>query len=169
MHKLETHISPWTVTDCPHGFQNPTPRFQALEPIKRPLTASFNANIVNTLKRRIKTQVGRTPTSRSLSKLPKSDTHAKTSPRRAVLLLVPKTADGRIFHDSREKVVLLSLKTKQIGYWFFPPCFSRFLCKTRENFNFLKNGKMVILAKIQKFSRSRMTKRTSPLESSREI
>ena len=42
-------------------------------------------------------------------------------------------------------------------------------CKTRENFNFLKNGKMVISVKIQNFSRSRMTKQTSPLESSREI
>ena len=42
-------------------------------------------------------------------------------------------------------------------------------CKTRENSNFLKNGKMVILVKIQNFSRSWMTKRTSPLESSREI
>ena len=42
-------------------------------------------------------------------------------------------------------------------------------CKTRENFNFLKKGKMVISLKIQKFSRSWMTKRTSPLESSREI
>ena len=42
-------------------------------------------------------------------------------------------------------------------------------CKTRENSIFLKNGKMVISVKIQNFSRSRMTKRTSPLESSREI
>ena len=42
-------------------------------------------------------------------------------------------------------------------------------CKTRENSNFLKNGKMVIFVKIQNFSRSRMTKRTSPLELSREI
>ena len=42
-------------------------------------------------------------------------------------------------------------------------------CKTRENFNFLKKGKMVISVRIQNFSRSRMTKRTSPLESSREI
>ena len=41
--------------------------------------------------------------------------------------------------------------------------------KPQENLNFLKNGKMVILIKIQKFSRSRMTKRTSSLESSREI
>ena len=42
-------------------------------------------------------------------------------------------------------------------------------CKTRENLNFLKNGKTVISVKIQNFSRSRMTKRTSSLESSREI
>ena len=44
-----------------------------------------------------------------------------------------------------------------------------FFYKTRENSNFLKNGKMVISIKIRNFSRSRMTKRTSPLESSREI
>ena len=42
-------------------------------------------------------------------------------------------------------------------------------CKTRENSNFLKKGKMVISAKIRNFSRSRVTKRTSLLESSREI
>ena len=42
-------------------------------------------------------------------------------------------------------------------------------CKTRENSNFLKNGKIVISVKIRNFSRSRMTKRTSPLESSRKI
>ena len=42
-------------------------------------------------------------------------------------------------------------------------------CKTRENSNFQKRGKMVISVKIQKFSRSRMTKWTSPLEASREI
>ena len=42
-------------------------------------------------------------------------------------------------------------------------------CKTRENFNFLKNSKMIISVKIQNFSRYRMTKRTSPLESSPEI
>ena len=41
--------------------------------------------------------------------------------------------------------------------------------KHRENPNFLKNGKMVILVKIQNFSRSWMTKQTSPLESSHEI
>ena len=37
-------------------------------------------------------------------------------------------------------------------------------CKTRENPNFLKKGKMVISVRIRKFSRSRMMKRTSPLE-----
>ena len=42
-------------------------------------------------------------------------------------------------------------------------------CKTRENSNFMKNGKMVISVKIQNCSRTRMTKRVSPLESSREI
>ena len=42
-------------------------------------------------------------------------------------------------------------------------------CKTRENSNFWKNGKIVILVKNRNFSRSRMTKRISPLESSREI
>ena len=42
-------------------------------------------------------------------------------------------------------------------------------CETPENPDFLKKGKMVISIKIRNFSRSRMTKRTSPLESSREI
>ena len=42
-------------------------------------------------------------------------------------------------------------------------------CKTQENSNFMKNGKIVISVKIRNFSRSRMTKRISPLESSREI
>ena len=41
--------------------------------------------------------------------------------------------------------------------------------KPSRKSNFLKNGKMVILVKIQNFFRSRMTKRTSPLESSHEI
>ena len=34
---------------------------------------------------------------------------------------------------------------------------------------FLKKGKIIISVKIQNFSRSRMTKRISPLEASREI
>ena len=42
-------------------------------------------------------------------------------------------------------------------------------CKTRETSNFWKNGKIVISVKTQNFSRSRMTKRISPLELSREI
>ena len=43
-------------------------------------------------------------------------------------------------------------------------------CETpKKKSNFLKNGKMVISVKIRNFSRSRMTKRTSPLESSCEI
>ena len=52
---------------------------------------------------------------------------------------------------------------------FLNPSVLSLVCKTRENSNFLKNGKMVISVKIQNFSRSRMTKRISPLESSREI
>ena len=43
------------------------------------------------------------------------------------------------------------------------------ICKTQENSNFWKNGKIAISVKIRKFSRSRMMKRTSPLESSHEI
>ena len=42
-------------------------------------------------------------------------------------------------------------------------------CETLENPDFLRKDKMMILVKIQNFSRSRMTKRTSPLESSLEI
>ena len=42
-------------------------------------------------------------------------------------------------------------------------------CEAPRKSNFMKKGKMIILVKIQNFSRSRMTKRTSPLESSREI
>ena len=42
-------------------------------------------------------------------------------------------------------------------------------CETPENSDFLRNDKMVISVKIRNFSRSRMMKRTSPLESSREI
>ena len=42
-------------------------------------------------------------------------------------------------------------------------------CETPENPDFLRKDKMVILIKIRNFSRSRMTKRISPLDSSREI
>ena len=43
-------------------------------------------------------------------------------------------------------------------------------CKTREKFNFSeKKGKTVISVENRKFSISRMTKRTTPLNSSREI
>ena len=42
-------------------------------------------------------------------------------------------------------------------------------CEAPENPDFLRNDKMIISVKIKNFSRSRMTKRTSPLESSREI
>ena len=39
----------------------------------------------------------------------------------------------------------------------------------RKSIFFLKKGKMVISVKIRNFSRSRMMKRTTPLESSHEI
>ena len=42
-------------------------------------------------------------------------------------------------------------------------------CETPENPDFLRKDKMVISVKIRNFSISWMTKRTSPLESSREI
>ena len=42
-------------------------------------------------------------------------------------------------------------------------------CETSENPDFLRNDKTVISVKIRNFSRSWMTKRTSPLGSSREI
>ena len=42
-------------------------------------------------------------------------------------------------------------------------------CKTRENSNFRKKCKIVISVKIQNFSRSRMKKQSSQLESSHEI
>ena len=42
-------------------------------------------------------------------------------------------------------------------------------CEAPENSNFLKKGNMVIWVKIRNFSRSRMTKRITPLSSSHEI
>ena len=42
-------------------------------------------------------------------------------------------------------------------------------CETSENPDFLRKDKMVISVKIQNFFRSRITKRISPLESSRKI
>ena len=41
--------------------------------------------------------------------------------------------------------------------------------KPEKNYIFLKNGKMVISVENRKFFRSRMTKRTAPLNLSREI
>ena len=41
--------------------------------------------------------------------------------------------------------------------------------KPGKNSIFLKNGKTVILVENRKFSRSRLTKRIAPLNSSREI
>ena len=89
--------SPSTVTDCTNGFQNfLTIQFQDLGSIKRPLMASINSSIINTLKQSVKLKYDETPTSRSLSKLLKIGTYALASLRRATFLLVPKNSDGRI-------------------------------------------------------------------------
>ena len=45
----------------------------------------------------------------------------------------------------------------------------KYLCETPKNPDFLRKDKMVISVKIWNFSRSWMTKRTSPLESSLQI
>ena len=42
-------------------------------------------------------------------------------------------------------------------------------CETLENSNFLKKGKTIISVENKKFSKSRMTKQTAPLNSSHEI
>ena len=42
-------------------------------------------------------------------------------------------------------------------------------CKNPKNSNFLKKGNTIILVKTPTFSKFRIMKRTSPLESSREI
>ena len=115
------------VTAATLGFQKfISIRSQGLGPIKRPLTASLYSNNRKILKERIKPKWGETPTSRSLSKLLKSGTHSKPYPRRAVLLLAPKTADGRISRYSREKHDSLTLKLHSSIYWiskWFPRFF----------------------------------------------
>ena len=62
-----------------------------------------------------------------------------------------------------------SLMCPEIQFWNRLCMLFFGLCKTRENSNFRKNGKIVISVKIQNFFRSRMMKQISPLESSREI
>ena len=47
--------------------------------------------------------------------------------------------------------------------------FNIIFVKPEKNSNFMKNGKMVISVKIWNFSKFRMIKKTSPLESYREI
>ena len=101
-----------------------TIRSQGFRPITRPLMASIDSNIRKVLKMGIKPKLGENPTSRSLRKLPKSDTHEKPSPRRAVLL-VPKPADGRIRRIFREK--FLSKEKTQKRLLDSPFCISRFL------------------------------------------
>ena len=67
-----------------------------------------------------------------------------------------------ILHEIHAEGIMLS-KTFQVA------AIIEKLCRTRENSNFRKKGKIVILIKIRNFYRSRMMKRTSPLELSHEI
>ena len=71
-----------------------------------------------------------------------------------------------IYHKMRMSLVC----TRRImGVYSISQRYNLSICKARENSNFLKMGKIVISVKIRNFSRSRMMKRTSLLESSREI
>ena len=54
------------------------------------------------------------------------------------------------------------------GAWYMVNSIS-FNVKLEKNSFFMKNGKTVISVENRKFSRSRMTKRTAPLNSSRKI
>ena len=136
---------------------------QGLGPIKRPLTTSFDSNIDKVLKKGIKPKLGENPTSRSLRKLPKFGTYEKPSPRRAAFLLVPKTADGRISYNPREKEDILSLKNAIFCYWkspVLPPVFFSFQFEkmsTMQEFvllSFETNSKMPILSFFPPFCHS---------------
>ena len=70
------------------------------------------------------------------------------------------------FYESRE--LILSRNGVFVGKGYSCDRMVK-LCKTRKNSNFWKKGKIVILVKTRKFSRSRMTKQILPLESSRGI
>ena len=90
----------------------------------------------------------------------------------AIGLSVIETLTGLSYPTRSSSWVMLHMHL--VGYvyaWNFGTKFflRRRECKTRENSNFLEKGKMVILVKTRNFYRSRMTKRISPLESSREI
>ena len=88
-----------------------------------------------------------------------------------VLFLIPLvqallSKNGRAEHKLRHILDVVRATTISAST---PSQFWREACKTRENSNFLKRGKMVISIKIRNFYRSWMTKRTSLLGSSREI
>ena len=137
------------------------------------------------------TQAGKFPTSCNLKKLPDFGTHVILSLRGPTLILRPSSFDlrnaGKIFYLPSSSFLFFSLFfLPSLSCFFpsFPLFFSSFsllilipeciksggnFCETLRKSNFLENGKMGILVKIQNFSRSLMMKRTSPLESSREI
>ena len=84
----------------------------------------------------------------------RSESHAPVEPNESLL---------RIYHDMARVLERLTAPIGPIDM------VRRHGCKTRENSNFLKKGKMVISVKTQNFSRYWMMKWTSPLESSLEI
>ena len=74
----------------------------------------------------------------------------------------------------RDRMCNFSLRSQAIGPSDFDGARRKAVlcgedCEAPRKSNFLKEGKIVISVKIRNFSRSQMTKRTSPLESSREI
>ena len=90
----------------------------------------------------------------------------------AIGLLVIETLVGLSYPTQSWSCVRLRMHV--VGFmcaWNFRTKFflRRGECETPKNSNFMKNGKMVISVKIRNYSRSRMTKQTSLLESSREI
>ena len=78
----------------------------------------------------------------------------------------------QIIRDRKNKLLALSQASyidKVLAQFSMQDSMKGLFVKPRENPNFLKNGKMVISVKIWNFSRSRMTKQTSPLESFNKI
>ena len=121
---------------------------------------------------------------RSPSSWRRGSPRKRGSPQRRMLLVVAKGKCLKYKYQSRfchDKEALSSDKQVRHGedccllrrrenICFYPSFESKETsCKTQENFNFLKNGKFVILVKTRNVSKSWITKRISPLESSREI
>ena len=98
--------SPWTVTDCPNEllkFPHFGPKFwDRSNDRSRP---QINSIINKTLKQSVIQD--KTLTSRSLSKLLKTDAHVKPSLRRTAFLLGSTKSSGSISRNLREKLLSL--------------------------------------------------------------